>query len=139
MPLSGVQIDLLDSHGSVIATTTTDESGHYEFDGLTPGTYSVFEHQPAGYLEGMDMVGTVVGSPMASTAASICSATITLGSGAVGIHYDFCEELPASISGRVWNDVNGDCIYEPETDMPLSGVQIDLLNSKDRCRDDDDR
>ena len=130
LPLAGVQIDLRDSQGQVVATTTTDVQGNYEFDDLDPGVYSVFEHQPAGYDEGMDMVGTVGGVTDGEHGGVDLLSNVTLNSGAVGIHYDFCEYIPASISGRVWNDVNGDCVYEPDTDLPLAGVQIDLRNSQ---------
>ena len=131
VPLAGVQIDLLDSEGNtVVATTTTDPQGNYKFENLTPGTYSVREHQPAGYLEGMDILGTVGGVTVGTHGGTDLSTHITLGPGAAGIEYDFCEELPASLSGRVWNDTNGDCVYQPQTDLPLAGVQIDLLDSQ---------
>ncbi|HEY2761193.1 MAG TPA: SdrD B-like domain-containing protein, partial [Pirellulales bacterium] len=129
IPLSGVQIDLRDSSGNVVATTTTDQQGNYQFINLVPGTYSVFEHQPAGYLEGMDMTGTVDGAAIGTHGGTDLLSQIVLGSGATGIHYDFCELLPASLSGKVWNDRNGDCVYEPGTDIPLSGVQIDLRDA----------
>ena len=48
--LSGIQIDLLDTDGNVLATTTTDSNGHYEFTGLAPGEYRVREHQPSELL-----------------------------------------------------------------------------------------
>ncbi|MFT4110141.1 SdrD B-like domain-containing protein [Propionicimonas sp.] len=40
-PLPGVRVDLLDSDGHVIATTTTDDAGRYLFDNLEAGTYQV--------------------------------------------------------------------------------------------------
>ncbi len=40
-PIAGVTIELLDSAGNVIATTTTDADGNYEFTGLPEGTYTV--------------------------------------------------------------------------------------------------
>src|SRR5262249_47090828 len=39
-------------------TTTTNPSGFYIFSGLRPGTYSLQETQPAGYLDGKDTIGT---------------------------------------------------------------------------------
>ena len=39
--LSGVRVDLLDSEGAVIDTTTTDGNGRYLFDELAAGTYRV--------------------------------------------------------------------------------------------------
>jgi DNA-directed RNA polymerase II subunit RPB1 len=40
-PLPGVGVTLLDSHGAVVATTTTDSRGRYSFDNLSAGTYQV--------------------------------------------------------------------------------------------------
>ena len=40
-PLSGVKVELLDSTGTVIATTSTDDNGRYVFDNLAAGTYKV--------------------------------------------------------------------------------------------------
>src|SRR5262249_5065440 len=51
-----------------------------------------------------------------------------LGAGVNGVHYDFCELLPVSISGLVRSTTTGDC----ETDshpLPLSGVVIHLLDA----------
>ncbi len=128
LPLAGVQIDLLNSQGQTVATTTTDGQGKYKFENLAPGTYSVFEHQPAGYYEGMDLLGTVGGVTVGTHGGTDLLSQIVLGSGADGINYDFCEELPASVSGKVWADPQGDCVFGPQ-DIPLAGVQIDLLNS----------
>jgi serine-aspartate repeat-containing protein C/D/E len=59
--LADVQIDLLDADGAVLATTYTDGGGRYHFDNLGPGEYQVFEHQPAGYYDGCERVGSVGG------------------------------------------------------------------------------
>src|SRR5262249_31131266 len=96
IPLSRVKIDLLNEQGEVVATTLTDAQGKYKFDNLKPGTYTVFEHQPAGYYEGMDMLGTVDGVTVGTHGGTDLLSSIVLGSGATGINYDFCEELPAS-------------------------------------------
>ena len=36
VPLSGVTVQLLDSEGNILTTTTTDSQGNYQFTGLTP-------------------------------------------------------------------------------------------------------
>jgi hypothetical protein len=48
--LAGVTIELLNSAGTVVDTTTTDASGAFSFTGKTPGTYSVREVVPADYF-----------------------------------------------------------------------------------------
>ena len=60
-PLPGVTIELLNSTGQVISTTTTNDQGYYIFDTLPPGTYSVREVQPEGYFDGGENVGSAGG------------------------------------------------------------------------------
>lgn len=47
--IAGVTVRLLDAGGAVIATTITDGSGFYLFDGLRPGTYAVEFATPSGH------------------------------------------------------------------------------------------
>jgi protocatechuate 3,4-dioxygenase beta subunit len=49
-PIAGVTVELLDTNGTPIGSTTTDGAGYYEFVGLLPGDYSVRFVTPAGYL-----------------------------------------------------------------------------------------
>ena len=56
--LAGVSVELRQG-GVVIATATTDSSGHYSFGNVAPGTYTVLVHRPSGYsfspgLQGSD-------------------------------------------------------------------------------------
>lgn len=55
LPIAGVTITLFDSGNVEVATTTTAADGSYSFTGLQPGTYSVRETQPAGYLSVSDV------------------------------------------------------------------------------------
>ena len=51
-------------------TTVTDAGGYYQFAGLRPGTYAVFEVRPDGYLAGINTPGStggVVISPLVTT------------------------------------------------------------------------
>src|SRR5690606_33654206 len=68
IPIPGVVLMLgdadgkpvLDANGNPI-TAVTDSEGYYQFTNLVPGTYSVFELQPAGYDDGVDTPGTTGG------------------------------------------------------------------------------
>ncbi|WP_456236669.1 SdrD B-like domain-containing protein [Allorhodopirellula solitaria] len=122
--LEGVQIELKDASGTTIATTTTDADGMYRFDNLLPGTYTVIEHQPSGYFEG----GASVGSLGGVTDGPNRMDQITIGSGEQGEDYDFCEQLPAELSGVVYVDLDGDCVHDDDEEG-LAGVFVELLDS----------
>lgn len=126
-PIAGVTIQLLDPSGTVIKTTTTNADGFYEFTGLLPGTYSVREIQPDGYLQGDQSVGSGGGD---ATSTLDMLKSIPIRSGEALVDYDFCEMLPASISGHVHEDPEGDChIGDESAEKPIAGVTLQLLNS----------
>ena len=126
-------VDLLNSQLQVVGTTKTDSTGFYQFVGLMPGGYTVEEEPPAGYLPGKDSVGSAGGTLAPPTGIT----NITLLSGTDGTNYNFGHLLPASISGMVHVDTNGDSVYEPGEPL-LAGVTIQLLNSSRCCRGHDD-
>ena len=47
-PLTGVRIDLSDGQSTI--TDTTDANGFYQFTNLMPGSYTVTENDPPGYV-----------------------------------------------------------------------------------------
>jgi len=143
-PLAGVQVQLLDGNGNVVATTTTNADGEYHFGGLRPGVYTVREIQPGAYFD----MGQAVGRDAAGGAATgdasgkNAIATIHIVSGQRLVEYNFCEQAPAQIHGRVFEDgpafqtENGqlpdgyrqlrDGVFQPGTDRPLAGVRMAL-------------
>jgi len=126
IPLSGVTVQLLDATGNVIKTTTTDDQGNYDFTNLKPGQiYGVSEILPAGYVHNDETVGSAGGSIV-----NFAIVQVPLGDGVNAVHYDFCDVLPGSISGKVWDDTNGNCSFQPGIDIPLAHVQVDLRNSQ---------
>lgn len=123
IPLAGVTIELLDASGNVIRTTTTNDQGQYRFDNLPPGVYAVREQQPAGYRQGGQMVGSHGGDASVTDLLSQLNVN-----GTNLVNYDFCEILPVSIAGMVWNDPNGNCVYE-QGESPIAGVTVQLLDA----------
>lgn len=123
--LAGVQVDLLDAQGNVLQSTTTNANGEYRFDNLAPGTYGVFEHQPAGYFDSGERVGTAGGVLSADDTIT----QIALGAGVQAVDYDFCEALPSRIEGMVHIDLDGDCVLDPG-EQPLPDVTIQLLDAQ---------
>ena len=122
-PIADVPITLRDTAGNVVAITTTDAAGRYEFTGLAPGEYSVTETQPEGYYQGGQTPGTGDGWVIGDDVLGV-----RLSGGEDVTDYDFCELPPASIAGTVYVDADGDCVYDPE-ESPLVGVTITLRDA----------
>ncbi|MCA9238726.1 MAG: carboxypeptidase regulatory-like domain-containing protein, partial [Planctomycetales bacterium] len=121
IPLAGVQIDLLDSTGGFIRSTYTDFDGRYKFDNLAPGEYQVREHQPTGYYDGDDHVGSAGG-----VLSNDLISQIEIGSDEHAVQYDFCEHVGATLSGYVYHDKSDDGVYDPSED-PIPQVELKLL------------
>lgn len=122
--LAGVQVQLLDGAGNLLQTATTDANGVYKFSNLAPGTYSVFEVQPSGYFDGGEEVGSAGGTVTGDDRVG----GIVLGSGVNATGYDFCENVPVSISGFVYVDLNNNCSRE-QGETGIAGVTITLLDA----------
>jgi len=122
-PIAGVIITLLDQDGNVVGTTQTDANGQYKFTGLRPGNYTVRELQPNGYFQGGQKAGSGGGN---DTVTDVIS-SIAIGVGATLVNYDFCEQLPGSISGNVFADLDFDCVQDPG-EVSLEGVLVELLD-----------
>jgi len=125
-PIPGTVIELRDENGALVSTTQTDVNGFYSFGELPPGTYTLHEIQPSGYFDGLDTPGTAGGT---ADNPGDTIRTIVLTAGAEASDYNFGEVAPASISGQVHADLDGDCVLDPD-ESPLAGVQIQLLNSQ---------
>ncbi len=87
--IAGVTVKLTGtSNGAAVTkTATTGTDGTYTFTNLGPGTYTVTETQPAGYLDGIETVGTAAGTATDNTFTGIA---LTSGTAATG--YLFAEQ-----------------------------------------------
>ena len=121
--LAGVTVELVNSQGSIIATTTSNSSGAYSFTGLRVDTYSVEIIVPNGDFQDKAQAGSIGGAVV----SPIDIGSISLTGGANGVNYDFWVMQPASLSGVVYNDVDG----KGTTSEPvLAGVTVELVNSQ---------
>src|SRR5205085_2013288 len=110
---------------AVSQTATTASDGSYSFRNLRPGTYSLQETQPAGYLDGKDTIGT----PGGITANDLFFA-IVLTSGTSGADNNFGELLPASVAGFVYVDTNDDGIKQG-SEAGIANVTVALSGTDD--------
>ena len=119
--LAGVIIELFDRSGQLVGTTTTASDGSYRFGNLPSGEYTIRETQPDGYFQG----GQVAGSGGGDDSLDDVISQISIGPGRSFTRYDFCEVLPASISGKVWSNLDLDQEFDPN-ESPIPGVLIEL-------------
>jgi len=90
--LAGVTLRLRDANGNVVATTTTNENGFYNFTGLAAGSYSIEEDTStlSGYSPNLASPGTVNGTQDGTEGSFEDSIEqILLGNGDMGINYNF--------------------------------------------------
>ncbi|MEM7139543.1 MAG: SdrD B-like domain-containing protein [Actinomycetota bacterium] len=156
-PVPGVTVTLLDDGGVVIATEITDADGHYEFDGLLPGDYSVeipaSQFDAGGTLEGYHpSTGAGVStdpdddtddnSDGAADAGAVRSGVLTLGPGEPT---DEVDESPNGVADdnsnltvdfgfyrmalgdQLWFDEDNDGVFDPGEE-PVAGVVVELLD-----------
>ncbi len=136
--LAGVTVTLTgtDAYGnSVSYSTTTNSSGVYTFAGMpfsNSSGYTVTPSVPTGYTAGIATAGKVNGSSDGSASSSpesVGSISMLNNSQTNGVNYNFGMVKPVgSISGEVYNDVNGDGKLE-NGDTGLAGVTVTLYNS----------
>jgi 5-hydroxyisourate hydrolase-like protein (transthyretin family) len=145
-PAASATVSLLSVAGNVVATTTTEATGRYQFSNLRGGQYRLqFTNLPAhraltGRAAGTDSaldsdpdpvtgltpVFTLAqGAPNLvpitdADASSIDFENRTLNAGLVSRY---------SISNRVWRDNNGDGVHGPD-DPGVKGVTVELLGGE---------
>jgi len=124
--IAGVTVKLTGTNDlgqAVSLTTTTNGSGYYEFANLRPGTYTVNETQPAGFLDGKDTAGTTGG-----TAGNDVINAIPLAAGQHSQENNFGELKAATIGNKVWLDCDMDG-QQDAGEPGVAGVTVNLLNS----------
>jgi serine-aspartate repeat-containing protein C/D/E len=125
--IPNVRILLLGEDGQPLGIeVVTDSQGAYRFAGLTPNRmYGVQELQPAGYFDGRDSLGDA-GGFLEDFRDRMTR--IFLHPGQLARDYNFGELRPASLSGLVFADRDGNCLLDPG-EKPIPGVTIRLLDS----------
>lgn len=104
MGLPNVTVTLFASGGAASPfTVTTGPDGWYEFSSLPPGSYSIEQIQPAGFISTARSLGTVLPANISSGVASDNLFTgIVLGAGDHAVEYDFGEVMSARSITKRW-------------------------------------
>ncbi len=139
--IAGATVELLDNaSGTVLATTTTDANGFYQFGNLDPGiVYAVREPLPAGYANLSLAVNpglvngaacatctrqTGAGGDVAST-DRIAGIDLSAGNGTL---FNFGEAAVTAISGTVYLDHNDDGDMNAG-DTGIAGVTVTIVGA----------
>ncbi len=127
--VGGVTIDLLDSNGNVIATTTTDANGDFSFGGLVDGDqYTIEVTDNAGVLSAF--IETTNGVTESTGGMATFTATDVSGDGLIDTIGDdgsatFGYNQPGSISGSVFSDADSSGSFETDE----SGIALDSVGN----------
>jgi len=129
--LQGISVALVgvDHLGQAVSlNTTTDGNGYYIFSNLRPGSYTIVETQPVGFVSNGETPGTPFGN--GSPGENKLGVLIPLGTNTPneGIKFDFAEVTNSSISGFAYCDENNDGIFAP-TDEPIANVAMTLTGT----------
>jgi protocatechuate 3,4-dioxygenase beta subunit len=101
---------------AVHAEAVTAADGTYGFANLLPGSYTIAETQPAGYLDAAGSVNAYAG--------------VALGVGQSAGGMNFGEILPASVAGSAFVDANDDGVRQAD-EAGLAGVTVALTGTDD--------
>ena len=128
--IAGVTVTLYNSTGLAIATVVTDNNGHYQFNDVANGTYSIGITPPIGYnvttaLQGGASTDSDIDPITFKTAFFTVSGTsiTTIDCGLVKQ-----PTTVGSIGDKVWADVNANGIQD-DGEAGIANVTIQLYNS----------
>lgn len=140
---AGISVQLLDADGAVLGSTRTDRDGHYVFDGLPRGVYSVrfagiekeYRLSPTGVGGAAgdsdpDYTGITPPFELAPDAAGVRRARAF-----DGVRADYLNPtvdagvapLTYAVVSSVWQDLNGDGIADPGE--PPAAAKVTLLST----------
>jgi hypothetical protein len=134
--LASVNVNLLDANNNVVASTTTDYMGNYEFD-VPNGTYRVQFTSPAADTFTIPNASDAAGdnnsqaiqdpnNPSLGTTGTI---TVS-GNDVENVDAGFVSVPLGTVGGQVWNDPNGTGVQPPPSaGAGHAGVTVDLFGT----------
>ena len=114
---AGVSVNLKDANGNLIATTTTDVNGDYNFENIPADTYTVTVEEANDALLGYWHSEGTDSEPTATTVDASAGSV-------VDVDFGYYTE-GASLGNYVWNDTNGDGVQDA-AEMGIEGVLVTL-------------
>lgn len=126
--IQNINVSLLDSTNTVVATMKTDVNGKYEFDGLMPGSYKVQFDAIGGYTRTTQSAGSDRAKDSDADATSGLTATFTLNAGDHRTDIDAGYKGSLMLGDRVWFDANANGIQD-DGENGIKNVTVHLLKA----------
>ncbi|MEM7390993.1 MAG: SdrD B-like domain-containing protein, partial [Verrucomicrobiota bacterium] len=114
-PIVNATIVLSDTNGNPVATNITGVTGAWSFTNLPPGDYVIDHTPPAGFAVGEDTDAGADGQ----IAVSVMSRTTSTG-------HQFMALGLVAINGSVFEDIDGDGLFDPEDTNGVAGATVRL-------------
>jgi large repetitive protein len=151
-PVAGATVQLRDSNGALLATTTTDAAGKYLFSDLAPGTYSVKVILPSGLSSSVPVTANVGGDDSNDSDGLVTGVdgqavspkyTVTAGQAQLTVDFGFkaapvtnttttttttVAPTRASIGDTVFFDTNGNNVQDV-ADTAIPGASVELRDA----------
>ncbi len=135
--LPGITVMLLDADGNMVATTTTDQDGKYEFLDVEPGDYKV-KFPSTGTAADLNYFLTLPNEgnnddvdsdpvPMTGTTDAMTD-VFTVNAGDEITDIDAGYYVGSALAGVAWEDTDEDGIQDPNEPL-LEGVVVMLLDA----------
>ncbi|MFC0406608.1 SdrD B-like domain-containing protein [Roseomonas elaeocarpi] len=124
--LSGVTVRLLNSLGTVVATTTSASDGSYAFTEIAPGTYRVQTVAPTGDV--FSPVGTATGTSNSVVSSTGISPSFTLATNGTVANQNAGLYVPVSVHGTAFTDLDNDGVVD-NGESVRAGVTVQLQNA----------
>ncbi len=125
--IANVEVTLtgIDTNGDEVSlTTTTDENGAYDFDGLLPGTYKISFATPADFTSTTANVGN---DNQDSDAVDGMTEDFTIEYGDEDVSFDAGFYNPVNIGNFVWLDADNDGIQDAN-EAGVNEVLVSLID-----------
>ncbi|MCA1962781.1 MAG: carboxypeptidase regulatory-like domain-containing protein, partial [Prosthecobacter sp.] len=121
--LPSVAVQLYASNGTtLLQSTTTDNTGKYDFTGLAAGTYVVRVTPPTNHTATFDMDGI--------STLNQATVTVALNQARLDVDFGYRPGGSGAISGRVFNDLGRDGKFQSTVDSGITGVTLRLFRDR---------
>ncbi|HAM23849.1 MAG TPA: hypothetical protein DCQ04_16600, partial [Actinobacteria bacterium] len=126
--IANVTVKLLNSAGTVVlATTTTNDTGTYEFKNLNPGDYKVQVVAPSGYYVTKQNVGDDI-SDSDINSSGITTDVISLSAGENDTSWDAGLYRKACVGDKVWEDWNHNNVQD-SLEGGIGNIKVQLMDA----------